>query len=503
MMKKTVFRQLGRVQGRQSQKIMALLLAAAILLTVSPQQDIAAQTGGVWTSPANISESSGSSLWPWLVADASGVVHLFWAEDVEGYFERSRPQAGNAIMYRRWRDGQWEEPRDVLVSPGDDYVSAPVAAIDSHGVLHIVWSCNQGIYYSNVDSRVAENPRAWIPLTRLALQGPSDIYPATIAVDQNDVIHVLYATRQAGSEVEHISSEDQGATWSRATAVSVAMPLLSDEVLVSGSLVLHIDSIGRLHAGWTMYDTRGFGQAVIYAQSSDKGETWSTPFVVDTKREDDYAASWLTVATTDPQYVHLVWVGRYSTPTRSYRFSADGGLNWDNVQPVMEGYRGSNRALSMAVDSAGVLHLFSSARSAGNDTTVRYTRWHNGTWSPVEAIDPVYGGQHAVTAVVVGGNHLFAAWEDLITGEIMLAEAWVDAPAMPFTSFPEQIPPVEEVRYATATVTPEEVVVETVAAQPARDKQIERADVSQVMLLGVLPVIVIVAMTILISLRRR
>lgn len=427
-----------------------------MLLSLGGISCVQAQSDMAWSPPINISQSIGSSLWPWLISDESGALHLFWVDDVGGVHESGRPQSVNTIMYRFWRDGVWSEPRDVLVSPGGDYAAAPVAAIDRSGVLHVVWSSNNGIYYSNADSRFAANPHAWRTVVRLALRGPSDIYPAAIAVDPEDHIHVVVASPEGGYEVVHVSSIDGGETWSAPTSVSAVMDDLSNQVLASSTIVLKIDEVGKLHVAWAMYDQEGFGRAILYSSSTDAGQNWSAPLVLGTREVGDYSAEWPVMASVGSSEVYLVWVGQGSPPGRSYRFSSDGGATWSDVAPVMEGYRGGNRGLAMAVDSANALYLFSSARLGGDDTTVRNTIGRNGIWGSVTAIDPTFAGQHSVTAAVLGGNHLFVAWEEFVSGEIFLSESLVDAPAILTRQFPVRHPtpgPKPDIR-ASASSTP-------------------------------------------------
>lgn len=458
-----------------------------------------------WAQPLNVSQSIGTSLWPWLVADNSGAVHLFWVDDIGGEHEEGRPRGGNTIMYRRWKDDVWSEQRDILVSPAGDYAAAPVAAIDSLGNLHVVWSSNSGIYYSKADSRFAENPHSWRTASRLALRGPSDVYPAAIAIDHDDRIHVIIASPEGGYEVAHISSPDGGKSWSSPNSVSAEMPESSSQFLVSSTVVLQIDDSGKLHVAWAMYDQEGFGDTLLYSSSVDRGRTWSIPIEIGTKEEGDYSAEWPAMATIGSSDVYLIWVGKGSPPGRSYRFSLDGGKTWSETEPVMDGYRGGNRGLGMVVDSASALHLFSSARVGGDDTAVRHVVMRDAVWGPVTSVDPTYAGQHSVSAVAVAGNHLFVAWEEFVSGEIYLSEGLTDAPAIASVPYPDMPPtpyPSQDLKDLVAPTDLPIFSAQYVRSLSATEPNTQPSQAWSLLLIT-LPVAVLVTIVVVAQIRRR
>jgi hypothetical protein len=251
-------------------------------------------------------------------------------------------------------------------------------------------------------------------------------------VDRDNILHIVYASSEEMAEILHIASNDGGVSWSDPVEISAGMeshrPL---HTLVSGGVSLVVDQNNRLHVGWTMYGNQGYGQVIFYARSLDGGTTWNEPFLVDEKLDTDYEKDWIAISLTGPDTVHLAWVGRDRVPGRSYRFSADGGRTWSPIEDLMDGYRGENRTISMVTDISNTIHLFSSARTGGNDTLVRYLTWQKGEWGPVSPVDLETAGQHAVVADIVSGNRLVIAWEEFTTGEINFAETVLELPQLP------------------------------------------------------------------------
>jgi len=413
---------------------------------------------GSWSDPVNISRSRGESTDPAIVADQTGLVHLFWSEEMGGKSGGTPDrQHGDAIAYSRWDGKAWSEPIDVLVSPDGGSVWQPVAVVDRFGVLHVIWASHPSgrLYYSHSSVENAGTAQGWASPLQMGSGMPTLVLPAAIAVDHRGTVHVVYSAYGYATAVMHVESTDGGVTWSVPTPVSADMPVVSEEVLVSGGTALTIDDGDGLHVGWSMYNQDGFGVAVYYACSRDGGQTWSTPLVVGEKAEDDYEADWLNIATVGMDRIFLVWTGIGRPPGRIYRLSTDGGETWTPPTPFMEGMVGETESPRMIVDSASTVHLFTHARvDTGDRTTgIRYLYWTDHGWSapyliPGPPPDPRRYGGFRDTATVRLGNQLFDAWYDQALGEILVVHGESGAPALSPVPFDRRIPE------PTAAVTP-------------------------------------------------
>jgi len=94
------------------------------------------QSDGSWASPANLSNSSGSSWFRDLAVDGGGTLHAIWAENSEIYYRRQDP------------DGSWSELVNLSNSIGGS--AEPSLAVEPNGTAHAVWaeSSPGDIYYS-------------------------------------------------------------------------------------------------------------------------------------------------------------------------------------------------------------------------------------------------------------------------------------------------------------------------------------------------------------------
>ena len=136
---------------------------------------------GIWSAPANISNSEGEeSRAPSLAVDSAGVVHVVWEEgrylyhsycQSETWSVKRRVATGEQpaiavdrnnvmhlvfmnefrgnyeIYYCQWAGSSWSLPRNVSSTSG---VSAnPDIAIDSHNTVYVTWTDNSPGYPSS------------------------------------------------------------------------------------------------------------------------------------------------------------------------------------------------------------------------------------------------------------------------------------------------------------------------------------------------------------------
>jgi hypothetical protein len=440
----------ARVRWVGSNRVRWLLVVVAFSLCFNVGQLASAQdeSPGVrqWAQPTNISQSPGDSSDPAMVADRAGMVHLFWSERFGDEIDsRGQRIHGNTLMYSRWRDGEWSTPNDVLVSPDGSEIWQPAVVVDQFGVLHVIWASAPGgrLYYSHAPVAQALSAQGWLVPKLLHSGLPTFALPAGIAVDSRGVVHVIATGSDIGQEVFHIASTDGGFSWSSPTSLSSKMPGLPADSLVSGGIAVYIDARDNLHAGWSMFNREGFGVVIYYTRSSDSGATWSTPFVVGEKAETDYEADWLNIAVVGENRIHLVWTGIGRPPGRIYRTSFDGGMTWTPATPFMEGLVGETESPRMVVDSAGVVHLFTPARTVTTDTGVRYAYWAGQTWTrptkiPGPPPDPGAYPALGLTATINLGNQIWVAWYDQPKGEVFVTHGESGAPVVAPTSFFER-----------------------------------------------------------------
>lgn len=429
-----------------------LLLLLAVLALLAMDHDIARAQGivGQWSPPLNLFETEGRASEAEVIADPSGVVHVFWAYGAPGNEEAG---ASQAIYYARNDGDGWSEPVDILISPGGRVARMHAVLADMQGHLHIVWSGGDSIFYSRAYAPVAGNSRSWTPPTALA-SGAVDLMPA-IALSPAGDLYVLWS--QGGSGLMFVRSEDGGENWSEPKNIFVASG--SKESAAQGRIA--VDALGRLHVVFT-YGVEDADPSspnphvrnplyIYYFKSDDQGETWSDPLQV--VPEPDFGE--INVATFGDDVVHLVWNGRAGRRGRYHRWSQDGGETWSGVievvapspqNPVGDG--GLSGFPALVTDATGALHMISA--TGGGDY---YFRWKDGVWSSPILISAGLDGRGATgskggsleqpSIALSEGNHLDVVFHDGFE-RIWYTGSPIDAPhqdAIMFTSAVATPPP--------------------------------------------------------------
>jgi len=398
-----------------------------------------------------------------VAADPSGYIHAMWGN-------------GPSLYYSQWDGKQWAYPIDVIAQLDVDRITWPSLTSDSDGNIYVCWKGpNSLLYYSYSSKGRALSARGW---SETAVISHDHVMHSDIQIDMSGGIHVLYAV--SGGDVYHIYSNNQGATWSSPTNVSV-----EPRNALTDYPRLAIDTKGRLHAAWTDY-TAPDGEPVLgtfYAQSADSGQTWSFPMQVAAGR--DYAE--INVQTIGNDEIHLAWNGRVGFGGRYHQWSADGGQTWSAIEEIIpKSAQGGGRTgpPDMAVDSAGTLHLVSGMNPGG----VMYVSWQEGRWSRPYLIQSPSEWAEKARIVVSEGNRLNIFWQE------WYATSYTDAPHVVHLARPTVTPTV----LPRSTETPQPVPVVTV--QLLNQSQPQSANFGLGPLLaGALPVVLLVMVVVVMS----
>jgi hypothetical protein len=173
----------------------------------------------IWNPPINISNTPTSSIYPAIVADKYGFVHVFWAEDLNGKpVDPLEPEEkSNSILYSFWDGYSWSNPIDIFYSSVGSAYNFPFAVIDNAETLHLVWQSYAGIQYSSVPLKEAKFVKSWQPAQVIAQvrgDGPR-IYASPRWGLQ--IIYTAWENAETGSHdgnVYYMHSEDNGRKWS-------------------------------------------------------------------------------------------------------------------------------------------------------------------------------------------------------------------------------------------------------------------------------------------------
>jgi hypothetical protein len=287
--------------------------------------------GDTWTAAKRITWSSGDSQFAALAVDPSDRLHVVWVEDTSG---------GSEIYYKRSSDGGVTWTAKQRLTWAGITSSWPDIAVDSWGVIHLVWQDSTGeIYYSK-----SPDGTNWMLEKRLTWNSGTSQYP-DIAIDSSNRLHVVWQDNTPGEynyEIYYRKSTDAGLTWATAKRLTW---------MDNGSYRpdLAVDPSENLHLVW--YDENPSLYKIYYKKSTDSGDSWTGA-----KRltSDDGWTAYPCLAVDASGTLHLVWENMDGD--LSYRKSANSGSTWTAIQRLTW-TAGSSWDPIMVADPSGNLYL--------------------------------------------------------------------------------------------------------------------------------------------------
>lgn len=374
-----------------------------------------------WSEPAGIAPSEGRPGLPAMATDGEGGLHLLWSEGGTGELP------GTALSYTRYDGERWTRPAVVLSSPEGKAEQPAITVLGDQ--LHAVWSggTNGEIFYSRAYRRDAYAAGGWSDPIVLPAPGIVGAWPQ-IAADRGGVLHVLYAVPlNEGRGVYATRSEDGGESWSPFVTVFDAT---AEGWAMVDHASLAVDEQGILHAAWVRAPLPGGGLPleIHYARSSDRGETWSAPWLV-----AEEAGDWPQVVTTPGGQVHLLWHRLDGRAVVRHRWATDGATEqaWSYTQQV-RGFDGVAAPVAVVPDGAGGLHLVGLGQDDVGEPALYYATWDEERWTQADMVrlgaEEVSGGIAAALQAALGRLHVAFAGE-LAGSPVEGMEGAVEEPA--------------------------------------------------------------------------
>lgn len=433
-----------------------------------PARAVTAQDGNgraQWEKPINISRSPDkASSDPFVLADPSGQVHLFWAEKTTD----DAALVPNTIMYAVWNGISWSEPIDIFFQPlgYTIHTLVPQGILDKQGNIHLVWMAesnfpNYELYYSSAPASEAGIARSWkTPPDALASDLTGTNYSIDIEQDGEGRIHIVYARVRQGQTppepraVSYLRSDDHGTTWTKPIDLFTIPDL---ERGASNTRILTEDP-DKVYVTWTEWDLTGNGQLLYFVRSLDGGDSWDDPVLLARRVGNDYERDWGNLVLLGENHVASVWEGGF----RAYRqamYSEDAGATWSKPIDILPGLIGENGFALFAEDSLDRTHLFVAQRiREGNPQNLVgglglwHSIWDGGSSQWTRPV--LSGGQYDMvnpSVAVINGNEVVAAWTSNTHHEIMVMNGeLLDTPQ----SEPQLWPAPTAVKTPTPTPTP-------------------------------------------------
>lgn len=402
-------------QIRRALRVTRIVIAALFSLLLMTQHYGLAQSSA-WSSPIRISGDT-KAWFPDVQTDAAGRVHLVWAEE---------HQPWDVVVYATDADGQGFSKQVNATEVhsfqqfGGGEVTRPALVPDALGNLHMSFRQIE-INYSRVAASEVLDPRRWTLPYILSNGEPS--YFSQIAVDSKGVIHLVYSENQQSREctvcyhLYYRASKNGGSSWTAPIDISV---------MITGAAkpTLFIDKRDNLHVVWESGKGGSLGRVSnptrpTYVASYDGGETWISPraFVIGANAE--LQGKNITISEDGEGKLVVVWLG-LPEDIVYYQVSRDQGRSWSAPQrlgAVFSNFKAVMTNLdrySTATDGSGNVHLVMAGRLTEQQKTISliHVIWNGLTWSePQEIVNYEDGSLIEWPRIAVGlGNQLHAVW---------------------------------------------------------------------------------------------
>jgi hypothetical protein len=387
------------MRGKKMIKLLIRLLSiSAIFLLLCMHQPIVLADNNFqnWTQAINLSQSDTQSTSPSTAVDPFGDVHVVWSEEIE--------TGDSYISYSHLADGQWTSANEILSGRWSQSAGDPSLAVDSLGILHLVYLSDANIYYSAADASLASSSQSWSdPIGLEYMQ--NDIGKPDLIVDQQDNLLLVYPILFGdNSGIYFMVSKDQGMNWS--DPITIYQNTRSDRMVHYPRIAVGQD--GSLHVAWVEFNFPEIFPpiGIRYANSTNAGANWSNSFSL-----ADGPYSYPAITTRESE-VHVVWSGTSPDRFKFHRWSRDNGKYWQPTWRNTElgGYQGLP---DLTLDSSNTLHWLTTGTvfQIDNDS-IYHTQWENEQWLPGEVMlrnQISIQNPQDVSAEVRLGNELYVA----------------------------------------------------------------------------------------------
>ena len=462
---------------------LGLVLMLGLSFQYSNPRVLAQSNPGNWSQPVKITDGQKEISEPTIVADAMGIVHLFWAQPYK--------EQRHLIYYTRWDGTAWTEIVDVIAM---DLAGAPSAAIDKLGNLHLIWRGDGGrLFHSWAPYQSAGSARGWSQPSAFA---DANMH-AQITCDQEGKLHIAFPGPES-SGLYYMVSWDSGLSWS--VPIKVSPP--SSESSSVDFVRLAVGLNGWIHVVWSEFQfPEGWPPVgVFYARSIDGGKTWSDIVQLGGPDYDQ-----INVALVNENSIHVAWNGMVGIGGRYHRGSSDGGQIWSEmVEVTPKGFGGTEGVPQLVVDALGTVHLLTT-----HSGCVWYSTWQDKYWSIPECISgekdkDVNFIEEPALAVNLGNqlhavfwNHRSQLW--YTAKQTAAPNLSMPPPPMITINITKEVAPTVYVQ-PTASNSPLQAIV---LPELERNGSVTSTGPGRVIILSILPIVLIVAGIVLFRIRGR
>jgi len=349
-----------------------------------------------WSAAKRITWTSGGSSHPAIAVDSEETIHVVWQDSTPGNLE---------IYYKKSTDGGATWSRSKRITWSSSYSYDPAIAIDSNDVIHVVWRDDTPGNWEIYHKKSTDNGASWSSSKRITWTSGESSGPA-LAVDSNRIVHVVWHDFTPGNyEVYYRRSTDGGATWNPVQRLTWTSEYSADPNIA-------IDSANAIHVVYR--DNTPGNEEIYYKKSSNTGKTWSPA------KRLTWTSGWsqyATLAIEGGGGIHLVWDDPTSgNPEVYHKRSQDGGATWSPIQRLTWTSGGSYEP-DMAIDSAGHVRVVWEDYTPGLPDIYHKSSPDGGTtWSAVERITWTSGQSMSPAIVADSTGTVHVVWYDNTPG---------------------------------------------------------------------------------------
>ncbi|MDD5164295.1 MAG: DUF2341 domain-containing protein [Patescibacteria group bacterium] len=280
---------------------------------------ISTDNGFTWTSETQIGSTAGRGNLPTVEVDSNGKdIHLVYSNSND---------LKHWMFYRKltWNGASWDVGSEETIhegATGTSGVSDASMAIDSSGVVHVVWAFwdNSTTYNAYYENNSAGN---WSASPTTLGTDNAWVMPV-IQVDSSRNLHVVVALN--GLVEYQKATYSAGPTWTWAGSwTAISGGTYSD---VWSHVISSIDASNRLHVAWGGYGPTY--RPLKYARKN-ANDTWESTVTLDAGNNHCYAS---IVAFGDTVYVTAMY--NSSTGQTVYYKSTDAGANFGSRMAISD-----------------------------------------------------------------------------------------------------------------------------------------------------------------------
>jgi len=349
-----------------------------------------------WSAAKRITWTSGGSSHPAIAVDSEETIHVVWQDSTPGNLE---------IYYKKSTDGGATWSRSKRITWSSSYSYDPAIAIDSNDVIHVVWRDDTPGNWEIYHKKSTDGGTTWSPTRRITWTSGETKGPA-IALDSNLNTHVVWHDDLPGNyEIYYKRSTDGGTDWSPAQRLTWTAEYSMDPDIA-------VDPGNTIYVAYR--DNTPGNEEVYLKRSSSAGKGW------DAAKRLTWTSGWSqfsTLAIDGAGGIHLVWDDPTSGNAEIYhKKSTDGGDHWSAIKRLTWTSNGSFEP-DMAVGATDNIHVVWEDFTPGVPEIYYKTSADGGaTWSAVQRITWTSGQSMApsIAADSSGAVHVF--WHDNTPG---------------------------------------------------------------------------------------